>query len=111
MSDTRLLPNGPAPAGDAFRMGARHGKTAQAWQLVWDRLSETEYLDGIELAQTAAEAVGIKDISVMAHMRLAAREGYLETENRIVTVPVCKFGQRYEAGRKRTFYRIGPKGR
>ena len=111
MSDTRILPHGPAPEGDSFRMGARHGKTAEAWQLVWDRLNATEFQDGIELARDAAAEVGIKDISVMAHMRLAVREGYLETENRMVTVEVCKFGHRYPAARRRTFYRIGPKGR
>ena len=104
MSD---MPNGPAPEGDRFRMGARGGVTAQAWQYFWDRLDRHEFQDGTELAREAAERFGIKDTSVISHLRLAVREGWLDTENRWVEVPVMWAGQETMRRRRRTFYRIG----
>lgn len=108
---TDTLPNGPAPAGDLFHMGARGGKTGQAWQYVWDRLDSADFRDGTELAREAAAAVGIKDISVLAHLRLAVREQWLETDNRFVPVEVTRHGTTFRANRLRTFYRIGARAR
>lgn len=100
-------PNGPAPEGDRFHIGARGGRTGQAWQHVWDHLDRTEYRDGIELAREAAAAFGLKEISVSAHLRLAVREGWLQTENRWVDVTYVKAGKEITGRRLRTFYRIG----
>lgn len=88
-------------------MGARGGITAQAWQYFWDRLDRNEFRDGTQLAREAAEHFGLKDTSVISHLRLAAREGWLDTENRWVEVPVLWQGQERMRRRLRTFYRIG----
>jgi hypothetical protein len=109
MTETTARPNGAAPEGDRFRMGARGGRTGQAWQYVWDRLDRVEYRDGVELAHEAADHYGLKYTSVASHLRLAVREGYLATENREVTVPVVKHGVEKLGSRVRTFYRIGPR--
>jgi hypothetical protein len=101
------MPNGPAPKGDRFRMGARGGATAKAWQYFWDRLDRSEFRDGTELARAAAEAFHLKDTSVISHLRLAVREGWLDTENRWVQVPVIWNGQQQMRRRIRTFYRVG----
>lgn len=100
-------PNGAAPAGDKFRMGARGGATSQAWQYIWDRLDRTEFRDGTELAREAADECSIKDTSIISHLRLAVRERWLETCNREVVVPVVRNGQTHHYKRMRTFYRIG----
>lgn len=88
-------------------MGARGGDTARAWQYVWSRLDRQEYRDGTELAREAAAAFSLKPTSVISHLRLAVREGWLETDNRWVEVPVVWAGVESLRRRKRTFYRIG----
>lgn len=101
------MPNGKAPEGDRFRMGARGGATAAAWQHIWNQLDQNEFRDGTELAREAATQFRIQDKSVISHLRLAVREGWLDTENRWVTVPVHWKGKELFRRRMRTFYRIG----
>ena len=103
-------PNGQAPQGDRFRMGVRGGRTGQAWQYIWDRLDRPTYRDGTELAREAATAFDLKETSILTHLRLALREGYLASENRDVLVPVTKNGVTSDCRRVRTFYRIGHRG-
>lgn len=88
-------------------MGARGGATARAWQHVWDSLKPGEFQDGVELSRAAAEFSGVQEVSIAAHLRLAAREGHLLTENRFVPVTVTKGDRSYEAMRRRTFYALG----
>ena len=104
--DAIALPNGKAPAGDKYKIGAKGGKVGQAWQYVWDRLSREDYADGVALAVEAAEKVGIQPVSVISHLHRMAHEGYLDTDVRPVDTKVQKFGKEYVAKRNRTHYRI-----
>ena len=103
---TQTRPNGQAPAGDKYKIGAKGGKVGQAWQRVWDGLAADEYRDGVALAEEAAAQVGIQAVSVISHLHRMAQEGYLDTEVRPVTTIVRKFGKEYAAKRRRTHYRI-----
>ena len=105
-SAMKTSPNGTAPSGTRYRMGAKGGVVARAWQYVWDRLSTTEHRDAILLADEAAEKFGIKAASVRAHMYAMVREGVLETALREVTTTVTRYGKSFPAKRMRTFYRI-----
>jgi Mn-dependent DtxR family transcriptional regulator len=100
------MPNGMAPAGDRYKIGAKGGKVGQAWQYVWDRLAIDTYEDGVALAEEAAQAVGIQPVSVISHLHRMAQEGYVEAEVRLVETTVRKFGREYPAKRRRTHYRI-----
>lgn len=104
-------PNGLAPTGDKFAMGARQGETARAWQRAWDLMSRTEYLDGIELSEQATEGLNVQAVSLHTHLRLAAREGWLETDTRWVDATFVRYGKTHAGRRKRTFYRIGSRAR
>jgi len=103
---TTALPNGTAPAGDKYKIGAKGGKVGQAWQHVWNELSATEYQDGVALAEQAAKEVGIRPVSVISHLHRMAHEGYLEVEVRQVDTTVRKGGKEYPAKRRRSHYRI-----
>lgn len=92
-------------------MGARHGQTAQAWQRAWDLMNRTDYQDGIELSGKATEGLDVKPVSLQAHLRLAAREGWLETTTKWVDGEFTRYGKTYAGRRRRTFYRIGTRAR
>lgn len=102
----KTRPNGIAPSTSRYRVGAKGGKVAQAWQFVWDRLNHTDFQDGTMLAQEAAAKYEIKPASVMAHMYRLADEGILEHELRQVPTEVVRAGQTMQATRARRHYRI-----
>lgn len=103
---TKTMPNGQAPAGTKYAIGAKGGKVGQAWQLVWDRLSRDEYADAVELAAEVAESVGIKPISLRSHIHRMVHEGLIESTTRYADTTVTKGGKTYAARRKRTWVRI-----
>lgn len=98
MKTEQERPNGPAPGGESYKLGAKGGKMAQAWQYVWDRLSPTEPRDGVTLALEAGEVFDIKPASVLSHLHRMAREGVIDGEQIRVA------GSR--GPRPRTHYRI-----
>lgn len=106
-------PNGIVPSAENYRIGVRHGLTAQALQYVWDRLSRTEYRDAMALADEAALVYKILPTSVRSYVYRVAAKGHLETENGQTTVRVTRAGKTFEAKRKRVLYRIAqtPVGR
>lgn len=113
----KLQANGVAPSLSRYRMGAKNGLVAQAWQYVWDRLDTSEYRDAVALAEEAATVFKILPDSVRAHMYAMAREGILETEVRDVSTEVTRimrpkdrdsYQRTFTASRKRTFCRIAP---
>lgn len=70
---------------------------ARAWALMGDQ-TDGEYLDGVELAQTMADEVGLKRTTMISFLTRAATAGLLERTYR--SVPT-------ERGpRNRTHYRI-----
>lgn len=75
--ETQEQVNGPAPGGEAYRLGAKGGVMALAWQYVWDRLSRTEWRDGVALSLAAGEAFDVKPASVLSHLHRMAREGVI----------------------------------
>jgi DNA-binding transcriptional regulator PaaX len=116
MSNTRAMtvsthPNGQAPAGSKYKLGGKGGKVALAWQHVWDRLTN-EWQDGKVLAAEAAEAHGIQEISVLAHLHRMAAEGLIDHEKRKTHVPVTRTHKTsgkvstFTAERERTHYRL-----
>lgn len=106
----KLRPNGYAPTRTAYKLGAKGGFTAKAWQYAWDRLSADEWRSANEVAQEAAHAFHIKPESVRAQMYAAAKDGYLETELRPVTLTVLRKDKgkttEFSTTRNATFYRI-----
>lgn len=124
--NTIARPNGDAPGRKGYRLGQKGGTTAAAWQYVWDRLSSSEFQDGHVLAELAAQAYEIQPDSVRAQMYVAAREGHLEIESRLVPMTATRHRpiscpvedqekglctltdhvREFETRRRRTFYRI-----
>jgi len=101
-----MRPNGVAPSTSRYRVGAKGGKVALAWQHVWDRLNSTDFKEGVALAQEAARTQDLKTDSVLAHLSRMAQEGILDREVRSVAVEVERKGETFTSHRKRTFYRI-----
>jgi hypothetical protein len=122
MTATLRRPNGPAPTtapgampGHTFRLGARGGKVAQAWQLIWNQLDHTEYRDVRPMAEKIARELEIKPISVIALVNRMVSEGWLAADYRKVTREVTrtatfKGGEKrlstFEATHNVAFYRI-----
>lgn len=100
------MPNGVAPTGQQYKIGAKGGKVGLAWQQIWDRLGRENYQDAVELSQETANRVGIKSVSIMSHLHRMAAEGLLDSTVRYSDVMVTKFGKTYPARRKRTWVRI-----
>lgn len=103
---TKTMPNGAAPTGNDYQLGAKGGKVGRAWQMIWDRLDHDTYVDARDLADWAAEAVGVKSVSVMSHIHRMAAEGLLETQVAYTDVTVHRFGHEYPSRRKRTHIRL-----
>lgn len=117
MSNTRFMtthPNGiapirtkgPNPSG-SFRMGAKGGRMAQAWQYIWDRLSAVDFKPASALAQEAAQAFDLKPVSVTEMLCRMRSTGVLEQS----MIPVKTTYQRgsgkpYTAMRPSVHYRI-----
>jgi hypothetical protein len=99
--------NGEAPTNlGTYRLGAKGGRMAQAWQQAWDQLSRTEWTDGLELARTVAEANGLKPISVTEMFCRMRAAGALEQEMLPASTTYLRGGKEYTAQRKRVHYRI-----
>ena len=82
-------------------------RLGRAWADAWAQLSELKaigpgYLDGVELAGTTAEAVGLQSTTMVTLFTRAATEGLLEREHRQVVST--------RGPRRRTFYRIPQAG-
>jgi hypothetical protein len=100
-------PNGIAPSTSRFKVGAKGGKVARAWQHVWDQLDRDNFKEAVPLAWRAAEKYDLKPASVLAHLHLMAHEGILERKQDSVPVEVERpKGRFFTSTRKRTFYRI-----
>jgi hypothetical protein len=104
--NTHVMPNGRAPTGEKYKLGAKGGRMADAWQHIWDRLDRTEYRDGVSLAESAATAFRVLPVSIVSHLHRMAKEGFLETDIRYVQTMVFRAGREFPARRKRTHYRI-----
>jgi len=100
------MPNGVAPTGTRYKIGAKGGKVGQAWQLIWDRLDHERYQDATELANDAAEVTGIKQVSIMSHLHRMAAEGLLDSTVQYADVMVTKNGKTYSATRKRSHVKL-----
>lgn len=98
--------NGIAPSVGRYKVGAKGGRVALAFQEVWDSLSRTEFRDAVLLAEKIAPKHRIKPISLMTHMAMIAKEGFLETEVRKIATDVERGGRTFTASRRHTHYRI-----
>lgn len=110
--DTVTHPNGTAPntslganRAGTFRMGAKGGRTAEAWQYVWDRLDRTEFQRGDLLATEVAEKFDLKYSSVMELLSRMRRIGFLEQVMKPVETHYGR-GKGFTANRMRLHYRI-----
>lgn len=116
MNATDQRPNGDAPTtspganrGGTFRMGAKGGRTAQAWQWIWDQLSTTDWTYGDTLADRASQQFDLGKLTVVELLARMRKAGHLEQK----MIPVQTFYARGEKGftaaRPRAHYRIaGP---
>jgi hypothetical protein len=98
--------NGIAPSVGRYKVGAKGGRVALAFQEVWDNLSRTEFRDVVVLAEKIASKHQIKPISLMTHMAMIAKEGFLETQVRQIPTEVERAGRTFTASRRHTHYRI-----
>lgn len=101
-----IRPNGTAPSSTRYKVGAKGGDVARAWQYIWDRLDRTEYRDGTQLSEQAGRIFHLKPISIQSHLHRMASEGVLETEIRPADTTVTRGGKTHAATRKRTHFRI-----
>ena len=107
-------PNGQAPVtvagpvtGRTFQLGAKGGRTAQAWEWIWDQLSRTEWSYGSGLAEEAAQRFDVKPISITVLLGRMHTAGFLErTTKPIETTYRRGAGPGYIAKRNRAHYRI-----
>jgi hypothetical protein len=111
--ETDSLPNGLAPArsigvnkGGSFQLGAKGGRTALAWQYVWDRLDRTEWRYGLTLAEEAANEYGLKLVSVIELLSRMRASGAIEQKMIAVPTTYVRYGKPFTAQRKRVHYRI-----
>lgn len=110
-TDTR--PNGIAPArsigvnkGGSFQLGAKGGRTALAWQYVWDRLDREEWRYGLDLAQAAAAEFDLKLVSVIELLSRMRATGAIEQKMIPVPTTYVRYGKAFVANRPRVHYRI-----
>lgn len=107
------MPNGVAPTraligrGDAsFQLGAKGGRTAQAWQYVWDRLDREQWRYGLDLAEEAAKKFDLKLTSVTELLSRMRSSGVLEQKMLPIPTTYVRYGKKFVAQRKRVHYRI-----
>lgn len=113
MEATIEHPNGIAPTvspgqnkAGTFRLGAKGGKGAQAWQYVWDHLSTTEWISGTDLAQEAADKFGLKLTSMVELLSRMRTVGALDQNMLPIVTTYRRDGGEYTARRPRVHYRI-----
>jgi hypothetical protein len=100
-------PNGIAPtASGNYRLGAKGGRMAQAWQHIWNQLSRTEWKGSLELAQDAAREFNLKPITVSEMLCRMRASGVIEQEMIPVKTQYVRKGKPYESLRPRVHYRI-----
>lgn len=74
-------PNGIAPTESGnYRLGAKGGRMAKAWQYIWDQFDGSNFKDGMQLANDAAAMFDLKPISVSGMLCRMAAAGALEQE-------------------------------
>jgi hypothetical protein len=111
------LPNGVAPmpnlviGGRPYRVGAKGGRVAQAWQWMWDNMSPTEYTEGRELAERAAARFDLMQSSLLTHLSRMVRDGKIEVDYRYMPFQARRLKANGEMStfttrQKCAFYRI-----
>jgi hypothetical protein len=99
--ETTTRPNGTAPLdAGTYKLGAKGGRMASAWQHVWDRLDRTEYRGALELAQAAAQAYDLKSVSVSEMLCRMRAAGVIE--QKMIKAPTT-----YNRPQTRTEYAVG----
>jgi hypothetical protein len=113
MSNTRSMvvstkrPNGDAPLdAGTYKLGAKGGRMAQAWQYVWDHLSRTEWTDGMKISHKAADAHDLKPVSISEMLCRMRAAGVIEQEMIPAPTDYNRKGVHFTANRKRVHYRI-----
>lgn len=102
----KTLPNGAAPTGNSYKIGAKGGKVAQAWQIIWNQLDHETFQDARVLADAAGKKLGIQTVSIMSHLHRMAAEGHLDSTAKAVDVQVHKAGREFPSRRKRLHIRL-----
>lgn len=115
MSNTGLMqltidqPNGTAPtAVGPYRLGAKGGRMAEAWQDIWNQLSTTAWIGGLELSREMADKYKLKPISVSEMLCRMRAGGALEQTMKAAPTQYTRKGSTFTAQRHRVHYRIGP---
>jgi hypothetical protein len=104
---TKTHPNGIAPTTSGnYRLGAKGGRMALAWQDIWDELSLTDWKGGLELAREAAAKHHLKTISISEMLCRMRAAGTLEQEMIEAETTYVRYGKSFTANRKRVHYRI-----
>lgn len=106
MEKRYVRPNGVAPSSSRYKVGAKGGDVARAWQYIWDRLDRHTFKDGQTLAAEAGRVFHLMPISIMSHLHRMAQEGILETEVKPAQTVVLRGGKEHDATRRRTHFRI-----
>lgn len=110
---TVTLPNGLAPnvlnwsgaKTGTFRLGAKGGRMAAAWQDAWNGLSRTEWTRADVLADQVSRAHDIKPTTIKELFSRMRAQGVLE--QKMIPVPTTYArGKGYTANRPRVHYRI-----
>lgn len=106
-------PNGTAPMrslganrGGSFRLGAKGGRGADAWQYIWDRLDRDEWRFGLDLAKEAAEKFNLKPVSVIEMLSRMRASGVIEQKKLPVPTTYHRGGEDIVMQRPRVHYRI-----
>ena len=104
---TILRPNGVAPVESGnYKLGAKGGRMAGAWQFIWDRLSHTEWKGSLELSRDAAAMFDLKPVSVSEMLCRMRSSGVLEQAMIEKPTEYVRYGKPFTASRRRVHYRI-----
>jgi hypothetical protein len=99
-------PNGIAPTeAGTYRLGAKGGRMAKAWQFIWDRF-DGGWKDGLKLAQEAAGEFDLKPISISEMLCRMRAAGVIEQEMIEAPTQYVRGGKTFFSNRKRVHYRI-----
>jgi len=109
---TTTHPNGIAPVDrGTYRLGGKGGRMAQAWQYVWDRLDRDRWYGSMELSRDAAQAFGLKPVSVSEMLGKMRAAGVIEQTMIVAPTRYTRKGKTFDAARARVHYRIAVDGR
>lgn len=104
-------PNGIAPVSSGqYKLGAKGGRMAKAWQYIWDRLDRTEWKGSLELAGEAAVEFGLKPVSVSEMLCRMRASGVIEQTMIATPTEYVRRGKPFTANRPRVHYRIASDG-